>query len=181
MPNYVGILNETPHTVSLYKVQHRLPLPLWDFWSTILSSLPHFPKPSLCPYFPPCSVWILCFIPKTTFLHNVQSICPHSLYFPGKTSTLMKLYRPATSPPPNSLPAPLSSGMRLGKDRNGAHPAEIPEPTAPPCGPAHCQRQVSLFFWKKLTETNKKVIRCIGGNQCWVNKKIYHVYRQRPN
>ena len=57
-------------------------------------------------------------------------------------------------PPPNSLPVPLSSGMRLGKDRNGAHPAEIPEPTAPPCGPAHCQRQVSLFLFLKETNWN---------------------------
>lgn len=139
---------------SLYKVQHRLPLPHWDFWSTNLSSLPRFPKAYLCPYFPPCSVWILCFIPKTTFLHNVQVICPHSLYFPGKTSTLMKLYRPTTSPHPNSLPAPLSSGMRLGKDCSGAHPAEIPEPRAPPCSPAHCQCQVSLFLFLKETNWN---------------------------
>ena len=58
------------------------------------------------------------------------------------------------APSPNSLPAPLSSGMGLGKDHSGAHCAEIPEPTAPPRGPAHCQHQVSLFLFLKETNWN---------------------------
>lgn len=120
--------------------------------STNVSSLPPS-QPSLCPYFPPCSVWIVCFISKTTSLHNVQSICPFFLCISWQNSTLMKLYR-LTTCPLSQFPATWQwdgAGEDTVGPLCGNSRAHSPHPS-----PAIASTKLVCFlFWKKLMTTRK--------------------------